>query len=118
MPLPPRPLEERFWEKVDRSGGPDACWEWTGALNREGYGHFRLVGSGSSAIARANRVSYALEVGPIPDDLLVLHHCDNRACVNPKHLYLGDQSDNMNDMWSRCRRAKPGKRLELQRRTA
>ena len=97
MGRPSVPLEKRFWDKVDR-GDEDECWEWQ-AATVQGYG---LIGVDGTETERAHRVSYRLEVEE-PGDDLVLHHCDNRACVNPNHLYLGDQEDNMEDMFERGR---------------
>jgi hypothetical protein len=99
MSTPPRPLVDRFWEKVDKNGpvviaelGP--CWEWTGALS-SGYGSINI---GSHTTEGAHRVSYVLKHGRIPDGLYVLHKCGHRPCVNPDHLYAGDQSENMRDL--------------------
>jgi hypothetical protein len=89
-------LLHRFWSKVDRSGD---CWIWTGRVNRGGYGCFD-VGRGSEL---AHRVAFKIAVGPIPDDLCVLHHCDVRNCVYPDHLWLGTQRDNALDMVAKGR---------------
>lgn len=87
----PSPLtpEERFWAKVEK--GPD-CWEWK-AFRNKGYGKFTYNGR----MYLAHRLSWILTNGPIPDGLGVLHSCDNPPCVNPDHLFLGTQLDNMRD---------------------
>lgn len=93
---PPRkpvvPAEERFWSKVDRSGGPDACWLWTASLNGHGYGQFYLrdLAGRRKKLVRAHRFAYEAMVGPIPEGLHLDHvrarGCVNRNCVNPAHL--------------------------------
>jgi len=87
-------VDERFEEKVERI--PVAgCWIWTGALNNKGYGNF--------CGGYAHRWSYQRFVGEIPDGLNVLHRCDTPSCVNPAHLRLGSQLDNMRDAKSKGR---------------
>ena len=89
----------RFWEKVNRKS-LDECWDWQASLFTGGYGKFCLTDWQDHNIRRdyaAHRVSWVICKGPIPDDKLVLHKCDNRKCVNPRHLYLGNQSDNVSD---------------------
>lgn len=81
---------ERFWEKVDVRA-PDECWEWQ-AGKQKGYGAFGLNGK----MVRAHRVAYRIEHGHWPD-LMLLHSCDNRPCVNHAHLKEGTQTDNMQD---------------------
>jgi hypothetical protein len=100
----------RFWSKVDRSGGDDACWDWLAGRSR-GYGTFyshikgmrRAPGIGVRLGISAHRFSWFLAHGPIPDGMHVLHHCDNRLCQNPRHLFLGTNQDNIDDMVSKGR---------------
>lgn len=89
-------FEERFWKKVDR-GDPNECWEWQAATDTNGYGLFYADGQQRGA----HRVSYWLEHGEKAGEGWVLHHCDNKPCVNPDHLYLGDASDNAQDRFER-----------------
>jgi hypothetical protein len=91
-------MEERFWSKVDKKAD-DECWNWKGSLN-EGYGQFKLNGKPN----RAHRISFELHNKTIiPDDLIVRHKCDNPSCVNPHHLELGTQQDNVRDRVERGR---------------
>lgn len=88
-----RTTEERFWEKVDRRG-PNDCWEWTAGKKGIGYGRIRILGK----LNLSHRYSYQLHKGEIPEGLCVLHSCHNPSCVNPNHLRVGTQQDNMDDM--------------------
>jgi len=98
-------LQERFDQKYIIS--PDGCWLWTAALNKNnGYGVIGLGGRGHANTKAAHRVSYKLHIGPIPEKLYVLHKCDNPPCVNPDHLFLGTQLDNMDDMIAKGRNCK------------
>lgn len=91
----------RFWSKVKKTA---SCWLWTDHITR-GYGY---VGY-EYATWRAHRLAYVFTYGPIPSGALVLHKCDNRACVRPDHLYLGNAKDNTRDMMLRGRHSR-GKR--------
>lgn len=98
------PWQDRFWGSVNR-GAPEECWEWTGARNHKGYGCGVRVGDGRLL---AHRHSWEIHNGrPIPDGLLVCHHCDNPPCVNPAHLFLGTTKDNTRDAMAKGRLAPP-----------
>lgn len=91
----------RFWTRVDRTGGPSSCWEWTGPIVHNGLPYGQLGHGGM-----AHRFAWTLLVGKIPEGLLVLHRCDNPPCCNPAHLFLGTQKDNRRDCRDKGRTAK------------
>lgn len=92
-----RSLADRFCDKytVNSSTG---CWEWTAGINTYGYGNF--------GPDKAHRWSYQHHFGPIPKGMFVCHKCDVRHCVNPDHLFLGTNQDNMDDMVNKGRQPK------------
>jgi hypothetical protein len=98
----PRPLAERFLEKVEVHG-PEECWPWLGAVGRHGYGN---IGAGDGRTLRAHRVSYTLTYGAIAEGLVVCHRCDNPRCVNPNHLFIASQATNLKDMTEKDRSAR------------
>lgn len=117
-----RSLSERFWPNVavPDKNNPDACREWRAGRDRGGYGVIRAGKRGDRHL-RAHRVAWELARGPIPPGLCVLHRCDVRACVNPDHLFLGTNEENMRDMVAKGRQARKlteTARLEIRRAAA
>lgn len=102
MSKPCVPLEKRFWPKVDKSGGPDACWPFTGFCDEHRRGQIGAGKRGQGQL-KAHRVAWELTNGPIKPGLFVCHHCDNPPCCNPSHLFLGTHEDNMLDMAAKRR---------------
>lgn len=91
--------KELFWLKVDQGYESDQCWLWMGQRNKKGYG----IVSRRGRRVLAHRLAYALANGPVTNDAVIRHRCDNPPCVNPAHIQSGSQADNMRDMRQRGR---------------
>ncbi|MET9080001.1 HNH endonuclease [Streptomyces sp. NPDC004232] len=103
--------EAKFWTRVDRSGGPNACWPWAGG-KPDAYGH-TAAGKGMTGSANAHVVAFTLAMGlrKAPDWALVLRHlCDNKPCCNPAHLTPGTIGENIADRWQAQREGRTGPR--------
>ena len=109
--MPSQTVDARFWAKVARRS-PGECWEWLGAKDR-GYGRFR---GPEGATVQAHRFAFDRYVRPLAPKPkgrtgavgeVVCHQCDNPACVNPAHLFVGSQADNLADMQRKGRKVSP-----------
>lgn len=89
-----------FWDRVDKRSSNE-CWLWIGSIKPNGYGNFMVC---RDKPINAHRMCWRICYGPIPDNMNVLHKCDNPRCVNPHHLFLGTQVDNLNDAKNKGRR--------------
>ncbi len=92
---------DRFHTKYTKQA--NGCWEWDYGTNNYGYGRYRYPNKGTYA----HRFSYTVHNGVIPPNMQVCHTCDNPKCVNPQHLWLGTQNDNMQDKKQKHRQNHP-----------
>ena len=99
--MPPANTKDGFYALINRA---DDCWLWGGSVGNTGYGRYSFQGKRHST----HRLMWLLTYGEIPDGLYVCHHCDNKLCVNPSHLFLGTHLDNMKDKAIKGRNVLPG----------
>lgn len=107
----PKTDEEKFHRHIEKT---ESCWNWTGTLDRYGYGKLRL----GNRTFKAHRYSYQYHYGDFDESLHVLHHCDHPRCVNPNHLFLGTNRDNVEDRTAKKRHGQTSKRLTTNEKKA
>lgn len=95
--------EERFFNSIEKEQKINGCWLWTKAIGKNGYGVLNIKG----ILFYAHRYSWELNYGKIPKNMFICHKCDVRNCVNPKHLFLGTNHDNVKDMIRKGRNNSP-----------
>jgi len=92
----------RFWQKVDKKTDVD-CWNWMAFVDKHGYPRLNINGK----IEKAHQISALLHIGPRLPNMCVCHTCDNRKCVNPRHLFYATQARNLEDMYNKGRNRQP-----------
>lgn len=97
-----RNIKHRIIEKLDVGNG-SGCWEFTGSIDSGGYG--RIKADGQRKLVSVHRAMWEIAVSEIPPGMCVLHHCDNRKCVRPDHLFLGTYQVNSDDKFNKGRQA-------------
>jgi hypothetical protein len=111
VPYQPETETEKFDRHYEKT---DSCWNWLGSLDRYGYGKFRI----GNRTFKAHRYSYQHYYGDFDESFHVLHHCDNPRCVNPHHLFLGTNRDNVADRTAKKRHGETSKRLTANEKAA
>lgn len=97
----------RFWAKVQKLSEPNGCWIWIASQSKDLYGKFKIFEQGKKVDIRAHVYSWQLFSGrPVPKGIQVCHTCDHPYCVNPNHLFLGTNKDNVDDMVQKERQAR------------
>jgi hypothetical protein len=99
-----RRLEKRFWNKVNTTQGPEACWPWKRGADKDGYGKFQFTHNHKQLHIRAHRFALVVSTGVVGD--VAMHSCDNPPCCNPAHLLWGDLATNRKDCVEKGRQAK------------
>jgi hypothetical protein len=109
------PLQVRFsrWASPEPNSG---CWLWEGACDKHGYGQLRFGQGGPGSLRYATHIALELAGRPVPPGRFACHTCDNPPCVNPDHLFIGSQKENMADCIAKGRASKPPTALKGQGR--
>lgn len=104
--MTPERFTPEWWQEYTMPELNTGCHLWLRTVCKDGYGRVGIPGKSPVLI---HRIAYAQFVGPIPDGMKVCHRCDTPSCVNPDHLFVGTQFDNLRDMWSKGRARPHGK---------